>query len=220
MLEPSLQNLAKALLQSGTEARVPFEAKLREYGVFDDFYRSYEQNRREGMDQTEAYIKAAEPYGLVCQVPQNFTYRDTHAKNVQSMPRKKDVERMKELQSLSEDVWKDKPAQNPVEDQIWVYDHMAIKGLKPEQAPSKGAWGLYNWAWRNQDRFYQLVIPLIQARAARSTRESYEASTAYALIDKCLQAFEAAVTDGSYSEDLEPGPEGSDSEPEMAKAAG
>lgn len=51
----------------------------------------------------------------------------------------------------------------------WVYDRLAVEGLKPEDAPSPGAWSLLQWAKRNLDRFFEQVMPKAvsaQAKAA------------------------------------------------------
>ena len=44
------------------------------------------------------------------------------------------------------------------EDAQWVYQHLLVSSLNPEDAPSSGAWGLLRWAKRNQNRFFEHVM--------------------------------------------------------------
>ena len=44
------------------------------------------------------------------------------------------------------------------EDVQWVYQHLLVSSVNPEDAPSSGAWGLLKWAKRNQNRFFEHVM--------------------------------------------------------------
>jgi hypothetical protein len=44
-------------------------------------------------------------------------------------------------------------------DADWVYQHIAVAVVKPEDAPTPGAWALFKWAKRNEDRFFEHVMP-------------------------------------------------------------
>lgn len=45
------------------------------------------------------------------------------------------------------------------DDAKWVYQHIAVADVKPEDAPTPGAWALLKWAKRNEDRFFEQVMP-------------------------------------------------------------
>jgi len=56
----------------------------------------------------------------------------------------------------------DMPASTPeayFRDATWVYERLAVAGVKPGDAPSPGAWALLQWAKGNQDRFFEQIMP-------------------------------------------------------------
>ena len=53
-------------------------------------------------------------------------------------------------------------------DAIWVYQHISVANLKPEDAPSAGAWALLDWAKRNRNRFFEQVMPKATAAKKQS----------------------------------------------------
>ena len=54
-------------------------------------------------------------------------------------------------------------------DVTWVYSQLAHADVRPETAPSAGAWSLLQWAKGNKDRFYEQTMP--KAAAVRKKRE-------------------------------------------------
>lgn len=55
------------------------------------------------------------------------------------------------------------------EDTQWVYHNLGDEDVRPEQAPSAGAWGLLKWAMENQDAFYREWLKL-SAEVGREER--------------------------------------------------
>ena len=56
-------------------------------------------------------------------------------------------------------------------DAKWVYQHIALADVKPGDAPTPGAWALLKWAKRNEDRFFEQVMP--KANAAKQSRDPF-----------------------------------------------
>ena len=44
-------------------------------------------------------------------------------------------------------------------DVAWVYEHLADRNVKPQDAPTAGAWSLLTWARRYKNRFFEQVLP-------------------------------------------------------------
>ena len=44
-------------------------------------------------------------------------------------------------------------------DAAWVYEHLANRNARPEDAPTVGAWSLLTWARRYKSRFFEFVVP-------------------------------------------------------------
>jgi hypothetical protein len=57
------------------------------------------------------------------------------------------------------------------DDAKWVYQHIAVAEVKPEDAPTPGSWALLKWAKRNEDRFFEQVMP--KASAAKQSHDSF-----------------------------------------------
>jgi hypothetical protein len=54
-------------------------------------------------------------------------------------------------------------------DVAWVYEHLADRNVKPQDAPTVGAWSLLTWARRYKNRFFEMVLP--KAMAAHTDEE-------------------------------------------------
>jgi len=48
----------------------------------------------------------------------------------------------------------------------WVYSQLENKGVRPDQAPSAGAWSLLGWARKYQSRFFEQLLPKSLAKAS------------------------------------------------------
>ena len=46
-----------------------------------------------------------------------------------------------------------------VSDAWWVYNQLGKTTIDPAAAPSAGAWALMRWARRNEDRFFEVMLP-------------------------------------------------------------
>ncbi len=44
-------------------------------------------------------------------------------------------------------------------DVLWVYDNLEHRKIKPDQAPSLGAWSLLKWARDYRNRFFEQLLP-------------------------------------------------------------
>ncbi len=66
----------------------------------------------------------------------------------------------------------DLPASTPgayFRDATWVYERLAVSGMQPGDAPSPGAWSLLQWAKRNQDRFFEQIMPKVSTAKQKAT---------------------------------------------------
>ena len=62
----------------------------------------------------------------------------------------------------SDEPWDDMcetSSSNFVSDSMWVYSRIGISGVEPHDAPSAGAWALLQWARKNQDTFFEKLMP-------------------------------------------------------------
>jgi hypothetical protein len=75
-------------------------------------------------------------------------------------------------------------------DILWVYENLVREGVKPEDAPSLGAWALLKWARENRNRFFEQVLPKARAteREAEEDKDRLEdqaqIADIYKMIDK------------------------------------
>jgi hypothetical protein len=53
----------------------------------------------------------------------------------------------------------DQQSPDLIRDSLWVYQHLANRNAKPENAPSLGAWSLLQWARQYKNRFFEQVLP-------------------------------------------------------------
>ena len=56
-----------------------------------------------------------------------------------------------------------------VRDTLWVYQHLENKAVRPDQAPSRGAWSLIRWAREYRSRFFEQFLPKTAKDADDST---------------------------------------------------
>ena len=48
-------------------------------------------------------------------------------------------------------------------DVLWVYDHLADRNAKPQDAPTAGAWSLLLWPRRYKNRYFEMILPKAMA---------------------------------------------------------
>lgn len=51
----------------------------------------------------------------------------------------------------------------------WVYSQLENKRVRPDQAPSAGAWSLLQWARKYQSRFFEQLLPKALAKGPEDT---------------------------------------------------
>ena len=62
-----------------------------------------------------------------------------------------------------------------VRDALWVYDRLGLAGVTLKDAPSLGAWSLLRWARRNEDRFFEQILPKVMAKSPKTLSSGPEA---------------------------------------------
>jgi hypothetical protein len=62
----------------------------------------------------------------------------------------------------------DKPV-DMVRDTLWVYQNLGRGKVKPEDAPSLGAWNLLAWAKDYRSRFFEQILPKAMAAQSKGT---------------------------------------------------
>ena len=55
-----------------------------------------------------------------------------------------------------------------ISDALWVYSRLGLSDVQPEEAPSAGAWSLLRWAKRNEDRFFEQIMPKVVAKSSKT----------------------------------------------------
>ena len=70
----------------------------------------------------------------------------------------------------------DSSTEDFVKDALWVYSRLGMANVKPSDAPSPGAWSLLRWAKRNEDRFFEVIMPKVMA-AKNRIKEAEEEET-------------------------------------------
>ena len=56
-------------------------------------------------------------------------------------------------------------------DVFWVYHNLSNHGVAPEDAPGLGAWNMLNWARGAKNRFFEQVLPKVQAEKAKQDKD-------------------------------------------------
>jgi hypothetical protein len=56
-----------------------------------------------------------------------------------------------------------------VADTFWVYENLEQKRIMPDEAPSRGAWSLLQWARQYRSRFFEQFLPKAMKDADDST---------------------------------------------------
>ncbi len=110
-------------------------------------------------------------------------------------------------------------------DIIWVYQNMKVTGVKPEDAPSSGAWALLEWARKpaNMRDFYKDFLSRMLPTRAEVDREWQHADDGKSVEETCNQLLELADELGSGADSegtiLLDGAQSTPPQPEVAQAA-
>lgn len=74
----------------------------------------------------------------------------------------------------------------------WVYSQLENKRVRPDQAPSAGAWSLLLWARKYQSRFFEQLLPKALAKSPDDDegvkREKRRVEEIEAMLEKLLEA--------------------------------
>lgn len=57
---------------------------------------------------------------------------------------------------VTKETWRDKPAVSSRDEIVWVKDHLALRGLKPQDCPSAGAWAMLLQARESPADFWRI----------------------------------------------------------------
>ena len=94
----------------------------------------------------------------------------------------------------SDEPWDDMcetSSSNFVSDSMWVYSRIGISGVEPHDAPSAGAWALLQWARKNQDTFFEKLMPRSLQLSEKHLAESRmvaEENVAIASLEEAMAA--------------------------------
>lgn len=76
-------------------------------------------------------------------------------------------------------------------DVLWVYDHLADRNAKPQDAPTAGAWSLLLWARRYKNRYFEMILPKAMANRPPGEEEHVrEAELRAQEIENVLKKFD------------------------------
>ncbi len=72
----------------------------------------------------------------------------------------------------------------------WVYAHLADRNVKPEDAPTAGAWSLLIWARQYKNRFFEQVLPKAQSDTSNEEEQVKAEKKSIAEIRGIIQQME------------------------------
>ncbi len=141
-----------------TESKIGLTERLRREGRWSEATRfkdeTIAQLRSEGMKRidaaTEAWKRTAEKYPPLAETDSV----ETTAAVQQPEEAGDDVD----VDALLDRVG-DRQPPDLVRDTLWVYQNIENRGVKPENAPSLGAWSLLKWARDYRNRFFEQILP-------------------------------------------------------------
>ena len=144
------------------ESKINLTHRLRREGRWDEASRFKDdwiaQLRSKGKPRKEAQQAAWEA------MERRFPPQET-AESASTVQEELDTE-LKELTDLASPSF--------LADAGWVYQRLSVKGVKPEDAPSPGAWALLQWAKLNQNRFFEHVMPKVVSSKKKMAMEASE----------------------------------------------
>lgn len=180
---------SKSSLERTHQSRGDFTNQLRDSGQYEAFNARRSILVANGMSPKEAWDTAAVEYGWVVKLGAKIQVhpKDGWSKESHGPARKAAKQRVRNQASIS--LWDNKPKSPKSEDVFWVYDHLFLDDVKAEDCPASGAWGLYQWAKANTDKFYALALPMVQARGAEMKRQQSDEKSQLKLIDQCILSF-------------------------------
>ena len=202
------------------DEKTAYKYALQSEGRWDAFVAFREQLVEGGMARAEAWKEAVQEFQPAERAPSDGGQETARAaagvkgggssgENQGSLPRPQ-VGLGGLPQAVLED-FEGKSRSTLRKDIEWVYQHFAMTGLEPEDAPSPGAWGLLVWVREsksNRSEFFKsLVAKLIPSRQAfdRDERELDESRDLLGTIGRLRRAHDdAALPSGAPGVQGEP----------------
>ncbi len=160
------------------ETQDGFRQRLRQEGRFKEFSARRKDLQAEGLSPSESWERAAAEFG--------FGEPRTVADGGFSSPQKATSE-MFQGQTAS--------VQSDFE---WVYENQAVEDVRPENAPSSGAWGLLQFARMEPRAFYTEWLRIIgrqEDEFAEERRFVEDANRKTEEIAEMLRSFRAAKSE-------------------------
>lgn len=149
------------------ETRKQFKARLQESGLWEDFLARREELQADGNTATTANKIARSEFGPADD--------EEPEKKPKSKPKRKPPVK---VESVPADVFADRPSVSARKVVQWVFNSIDLDDLKPEDAPSAGAWSLLMRLRRYPDllkEFYRTIwSKMLPTRSEIERTERFE----------------------------------------------
>ena len=134
-----------------TETHDQFRGRLREEGKFKDFSRRRKELQAEGLEAAASGSQAATEFGF-----------GSGQSTVQPSPLVTRQVTSKMFEGRQSSIGTDFE---------WVYENQAVEDVRPEDAPSSGAWGLLQFSRMEPRAFYTEWLRMASRREDESAQE-------------------------------------------------
>lgn len=172
-----------------------WRSELRANGLMDDFKQRRTELEGEGVSKKDSWSRAAAEFG--------------YGNGNIPAPSTTTVKRVAKEPGPKKDQFRGKTASLRAEFQ-WVYENVALEDVRPEDAPSSGAWGLLEFARSDPRTFYSRWLEMASKSEDRNlVMEGFkeDARRTTAEIANMLESIRSAV--------VQQDPQGSSAEPEL-----
>ena len=148
------------------ETKEQFKSRIKNEGRWDDFINYRERLKASGLDAKSAWAKARQKFQPT---PDGASMAESDADDDPVLP-------AGDIVCL--DVFADKPSVTARAVVQWVFDHIDITDVKPEDAPSSGAWSFLQRVRSYPDllkEFYRTIwAKMLPTRSEIEARERFE----------------------------------------------
>jgi hypothetical protein len=156
----------RAVKNNLMESKEKLKTRLKQEGRWDEFIGYREGLKAKGLDAKSAWAKARQKFG-----PESY-----RAPVAEADPDDDTV--LPAGDAVSMDVFCDKPPVTARAVVQWVFDHIDIEDVKPEDAPSAGAWSFLQRVRTYPDllkEFYRTIwAKMLPTRSEIEAREKFE----------------------------------------------
>ena len=169
-----------------------FWEHLKSEGLMKEFKGRRAEYEAEGLSKTVSWNRAAEEFGF------GGKSKDVDSKESKASPRKAPPK----PKQPSKKQFEGKAASLRAEFQ-WVYENAALEDVKPEDAPSSGAWGLLEFARSDPRTFYAKWLEMASKSEDKDLiMEGFreDARRATSEIAEMLESIQSAVLPDSAEE--------------------